>query len=133
MKTYLCAALLGLTAPASAALADMLDDPIQVFASCAGRLSAQMEHQWLLSDPLAQHTEAARGAMLDILASITLPEQTGAALDLRINAKAAHAALLRQATFGQDHLAADRADQLTQHCTSLVIVPQQALETADQS
>jgi len=133
LKTISLGLLLGFAAPPLPAMAQGLDDPAHLFATCAGRLSAQMEHQWLLSDPSVHRTEAARLAMLDVLDSLTPTDQASSVLNWRIEAKSAHAALLRRATFRGDAWATEMAQSLTRHCTSLVIVPRESLETADQS
>ena len=43
----------------SAGTALASDTPLHTFASCAGRLSAVMEHQWLMRDPASEQTDAA--------------------------------------------------------------------------
>ena len=90
-------------------MASGFDDPLgpRHIASCAGRLSAQMAHEWLMQSDAAEATERHRAHLLDVLAAISGPEAEAALLNLRIEAKAAHAALLRRATFGDDP--ADRA------------------------
>lgn len=87
---------------ASATPAFAFDNPLHTFASCAGRLSAQMEHQWLLSDPASDRTEAQRAAMLSLIDAIMTPEQGRDVLNWRIDAKQAHAVLLTRATFNDD-------------------------------
>lgn len=72
------------------------------FAYCAGRLSALMEHQWLLSDPAADRTHAQRAAMISLLESVTPTGQARHLLYLRISAKVAQAELLTIATFDKD-------------------------------
>jgi len=133
VKTILLVLFLGLFAPVSLAQANTADDPIHQFATCAGRLSAEMEHQWLLSDPDARRTEAIRESMLDVLASLTQAEQGRTVLQWRIEAKTAHAALLSRATFRSDEWASDMAHRLIRHCSSLIVLPPEALETDDQS
>ncbi len=39
-------------------------DPLYLFATCTGRLSAMVEHQWLLSDPGSDETATLRADML---------------------------------------------------------------------
>ena len=67
---------------------------------CAGRLSAHLEHQWLMQNPAADRTEAARDAMVALLEAVGDVDDA-ATLALRIEAKHAHAALLQRATFGR--------------------------------
>lgn len=77
-----------------------------VFADCAGRFSAEVEHAWLIqnsqSDLLAYQREA-----FIALVEATGGDREGHSLNLRIEAKAAQAALLSEARFGTD---ADRAE-----------------------
>ena len=93
----MAAALIATALPAPAAPAEM-----RLFATCAGRLSAQMEHQWLLADPAADRTERQRAAMISLLEAAMAPGEERSALALRIEAKAAQAALLTRASFGRD-------------------------------
>lgn len=95
------------------------------FASCAGRLSAQMAHEWLMQSENAEATERHRSHLLDVLAAISGPETEATLLNLRIEAKAAHAALLRRATFGDDlddkAWAARTAETHVRACTSMLL------------
>lgn len=80
----------------------------RTFAGCVGRMSAEMEHAWLTSDPAAAEFEGKRQAFLALL-DATLPKGREAdALNHRIEAKMAHASLLTVATFADRN---DRADQ----------------------
>ncbi|NDR56556.1 hypothetical protein [Aliiruegeria sabulilitoris] len=100
--TSLLSGVLFLFAQPSEADAPPLPEIVQVFASCAGRLTAQMQHQWLLSDPAADRTEAYRAAMIDLL-DAALPTGSGRqALRFRSAARQAHAALLSRATFNEN-------------------------------
>ena len=100
-------------------------DLVRVFASCAGRLQAQMQHQWLISDPTADRTEAHRAAMIDLLDAV-LPEGAGRdALMHRSAARQAHAALLTRATFNQNPRdaawAQRRVEMEISQCQALVV------------
>lgn len=100
IKTHILAALM-LCVPANLALAQ--DSLAHTFANCVGRLSAQMEFQWLMHDVKADETEALRATMIELL---DLVRPDGAARDilhLRIEAKHAQATLLSRATFNADH------------------------------
>lgn len=90
------------------------------FATCAGRLSAVMEHQWLTDPPASDQTRDLRARMLDLVAAVEEPQTAVLALARRVEAKAAHAALLRLATFGANHAAARRAGQLERDCVALL-------------
>lgn len=101
------------------------DDPLRTFADCAGRLSATMEHQWLLSDPASDRTQAQRAAMLSLIEAIMAPNQAPDVLTWRIDAKQAHAILLDRATFNDDAedaaWALSRAEQQVATCTGLLL------------
>ncbi len=77
-------------------------DSARFFAGCVGRLSAQMEFQWLMSDPASDETEAWRDEMLSLLEAVRPDAEPRDILSWRINAKAAHAALLTRAHFNDD-------------------------------
>lgn len=121
VRTISCA-LLGIV-PALPAFA--VDDPLHLFADCAGRLSAQMEHQWLLSDPASERTGAQRAAMLSLVDAAMSPEQGRDVLAWRIEAKLAHAVLLTRATFNEDAedaaWALQRAENRLATCTGLLL------------
>lgn len=74
----------------------------EIIASCAGRISAELEFAWLFSDPEANNFETQRSHFLDILDALTEPEDAKLQLALRVDAKMAHARLLRTAHFGSD-------------------------------
>jgi hypothetical protein len=76
-----------------------LCDPLRTFAICTGRLSALMEHQWLMQDPAADQTQKQRDAFTDLLSSVQAPGQARRSLALRIEAKAATAQALQRAEF----------------------------------
>ena len=96
-KTFfsLLVLLCALAAPSAARAGDDIpDDPLHFFATCAGRMSALMEHQWLVDGPASDLTMARRTAVLDVVASLTPAGQEAQVMSWRIAAKAAHAALL---------------------------------------
>lgn len=102
------------------------DDLLRTFSVCAGRLSAQMEHQWLMQDPEAERTEQVRAAMLELVSLVGPDEATrAAALNIRVSAKHAQSLLLARATFNAD--AADaawarrRAEDEIAACASLLL------------
>ncbi|ROU00271.1 hypothetical protein [Histidinibacterium lentulum] len=117
-------ALVALLPLPALAAPDTPEDRLRTFATCAGRLSARLEHHWLMSDPPGE-TESHRETTLDILALLTPPDRATEALALRIQAKASFAALLSRATFGTDP--ADRlwaethARRLLAPCTDLLL------------
>lgn len=108
------------TRPASAR-----EDLLYTFATCAGRFSALMEHQWLMSDPAADITEAERARMISILEAIVTPETEAHTLNIRIDAKVALATLLTRAAFNRDARdsvwATRRAETLIGTCRALML------------
>lgn len=97
----------------------------QQFATCAGRLSAQMEFEWLLTDPAADQTEQERAAMIALLDSVAAPEDRRRALAIRIEAKHAQSVLLTRAHFNDDPSdaawALDRAAVELGACRALIL------------
>ncbi len=123
MKTILQATGIALMLP-SASWA-VSTDLVGQFATCTGRLSAQMEFQWLLGDAAADRTEAERATMISLLDSVTPAHRRSDALARRIEAKHAQARLLTRATFNPDASdaawAADRAAQEIGRCRALIL------------
>lgn len=92
----ICGVLLG---PISAAASPTM---VETFATCAGRLSAELEHAWLMYDPASEVLEHQLTQFRDIVAALA-DDQIGAELlALRIDAKFAQASLLQTASFGTD-------------------------------
>ena len=130
LKTYLralgltLALICGLSAPLAArADADIPDDPLRFFATCAGRMSALMEHQWIVDGPASEATQARRAAILDLVTALTPPGQEAQVMGWRIEAKAAHAALLARTRHGDAAgiaRATRRAGQLQDHCMTFL-------------
>ena len=122
MKTLLAAtaALVSITS-ASAAEQTLL----ATFSGCVGRLSAQMEHQWLINDSQAAQTEAVRASMIELLDLVSTPESRRASFHLRVDAKYAQAVLLTRATFNDDPQdaawARTRAETEIAACQSLLL------------
>jgi uncharacterized protein (UPF0303 family) len=73
----------------------------EIIATCAGRMSAELEFAWLFSDPDADLLEEQRRRFMEILDSIG-PSANPQQLAFRIDAKMAHATLLTAAFFGTD-------------------------------
>lgn len=88
------------------------DDPLSLFASCAGRLEAEVSFadNWNRSPPnRAQHQQA---QFEDLIAAVVLPETSEATQDQRIAAKMRHIALLWRATFEFEARAAEQAARM---------------------
>lgn len=111
MKTILTTAILA--AFCTGAAQAEVDLP-QVFAGCAGRLSAEMERSWLLSKPDATHYEAQRASFQTLLDAVVPHEDQRSILIYRIETKIAHASLLTTADFGVDAARAERARKIAQ-------------------
>ena len=107
------------------AQAAMEDDLTKTFAYCAGRLSAEVEHAWLMGDADADRLEDRRDETLVLLAAVTEEVDSGPVLDLRIRAKQAHARLLLDASFHTDPEIAGRARRLAatriRACASMLL------------
>lgn len=119
----LCTALF--CAPASQAQAIDPEEQLRTFATCAGRLSAVMEHQWLFDGPASEITKEQRAAVLDLVDAIMPPERGPEVLQWRISAKLAQSALLTRATFNEDARdaawARQQAEQFARACTGLLL------------
>lgn len=83
-----------------------------VFAGCVGRLSAEMEHAWLVGSAEADALADQRLVFLSLLEATTSPEHARTTLSYRIEVKMAHASLLTQATFHGDTPRARAADDM---------------------
>lgn len=78
------------------------DTPVDAFADCAGRYSAEMEHAWLMGTDGADVMQERRASFVALL-DASMPAQAGRIiLNRRIEAKFAHAALLQLADLGPD-------------------------------
>ena len=73
---------------------------MHIFAGCTGRVSAQMEHAWLMNDARAGELADLRLKLVGILEAIMPADQARATLNHRIEVKRAHSAMLTTATFG---------------------------------
>ena len=122
LKTFIVGLVLAGSIPSSAVASDGIH---WTFANCAGRLSAQMEHQWLINDANADRTKAHRAAMIALLEA-TMPRDGGRdVLARRIEAKQAQAVLLTRATFNDDaddaQWALRRAEMEIAHCVGMLL------------
>lgn len=95
------------------------------FASCTGRLSAQMEFQWMFDGAASELTATHRAAMIELIDAIIAPGDGRDVLYWRLSAKRAQAALLTRATFNDDTAdaawAARTATRLADECASLIL------------
>ncbi|QBF31266.1 hypothetical protein [Thalassococcus sp. S3] len=97
----------------------------QVFAICAGRLSAVMEHQWMFDGAASERTQRERAALIALLEASMPLDRGREILRWRIDAKIAQAALLSRATFNSDPVdarhAARLAEQRRAECTGFLL------------
>lgn len=128
LRNHLCRLILGLTLVFQAATTSAQtnpSDPLYRFATCTGRLSAMVEHQWLMSDPKSDATAALRDDMVQLMDAAMADGQAQQAMAWRLEAKVAAAALLRRAAFGQDPALARwsqrRAVELVDGCRAIIL------------
>lgn len=107
----------------SAAFAQV--DLHQRFANCTGRLSAQLEHEWLMSDSASEKTAGVLTQFQDLLQAATPEGQHRETLNRRIEAKLSHSALLTRASFNDQADDAERAKRRARKyislCTAMLI------------
>ena len=132
LKTYFAMlALLGAHIGAAPAWASG-GTAYQQFATCAGRLSAEIEHLWLLPGPDAQahagqiaKRQAQRDAMVQLMQALAPAAKPQSGMAARLNAKFAHKALLTRATFNPNtrdaRLARTAAHRAVAGCTALLL------------
>lgn len=121
-RSLLC---LGALLWASASVAEEHPDLLRLFNSCAGTYTAALEHAWLVGDPSSAAVERERSAFIDMIEALA-PSGAAAPPDpARIEARAAHRALLSRAVFGpRDDAAAwaeERAASRIGACRALLL------------
>ncbi|MBY6005452.1 hypothetical protein KUV62_16120 [Salipiger bermudensis] len=130
MKTFLSGALVALSVASVADAAPaQTAERVRLFASCAGRLSATIEHGWLTNIGDGRTEQRQRRGFEDLIAAI-LPDAHAAGLDgprilhQRIAAKFAQAQLLHTASFHRDTRRAAHARELAERelarCTAIL-------------
>lgn len=114
---------LAISAPAGPLCAQSLPptDPMRLFATCTGRLSALMEYQWLVQDPGAEETEVLRDAMAEVLAAAIPQTAASRAMDLRLQAKVAEAQVLQLALGRNGGWALALVKHHVADCTALLV------------
>jgi hypothetical protein len=120
LETFLAVLMLGAASSSGAA-----DPMLKQFSTCAGRLSAIMEDQWMFDGPGSERTASELRAMVAVIEASAAPSEGRQVLDWRIKAKVAQRALLHQARFASDgqlaKTAAARAEALAADCRSLLL------------
>lgn len=112
LKTLLLGMVLGGYVTAPVALAQSQDEQLKFFASCAGRLSAQMEFQWMFDGAASEETKRQRAGVIEILEAMIPPNRGQEILAWRIEAKQALAVLLTRGTFNENQREARMAQGL---------------------
>jgi hypothetical protein len=125
LKTFLAVLFMLVGALPAPALNNSANDDLRIFAICAGRFSAQMEHSWLFGKSDAGELEQDREMMLLLIDAIMPDTDRVRVLDWRINAKQAHAMLLTRAAYTSDDGDADwaksRAAAAIAECRDLLL------------
>lgn len=123
MKTLLVAT--ALASALNGPLQALENNALQTFATCAGRLSAVMEHQWMFDGPASERTAVHRAHLLDLVAAVMEPEHAPDVLQWRISGKQAQAVLLARSVFNSDAddaaWARAMALDFEQGCTGLLL------------
>lgn len=97
---------------------------LHTFATCAGRLSAVVEYEWLAQGAPSAEAQKYHDDVIALVAAIISEDQSRSVLQWRRSAKQAQFdLLLRTETPNPDDAAwaANRARQLTQECTALLL------------
>ncbi|MDX1781710.1 MAG: hypothetical protein R3256_10365 [Thalassovita sp.] len=123
---FLSFSLLAMTCqPALPATSNAAKDQLHIFATCTGRLSAQMEYQWMFDGEGSEGTETARDALVEILDAIMRPDQRPDVMAWRVEAKMAQSALLARAVFNLDRRDAQMAQRIArrrvEECRGLLL------------
>lgn len=104
LKTYVLGLLVAMICGTQALAApDLSRDPARFFATCLGRFSATMEHEWLMGRDGEQARD--QRAMFETLLEVVAPDSALSRADIlhmRIEAKFAQAKLLQVASFHTD-------------------------------
>ena len=125
LRTILSGFAFAVTLNGSPAVALEGQDQLRVFATCAGRLSAIMEYQWMFDGAASENTAAQRESLLGLIDAIMPPDQGRFVLHWRLSAKAAQSALLTRATFNEDpqdaRWAESASHQQAAECAALLL------------
>ncbi len=127
LKTFLLG--LFLCQPAMADTTPLAPQPgeelLYQFASCTGRFSALVEHQWMFDGDASEITIKEMQAMASIVDAILAADQGRRALNWRIEAKVAYRHLLSLTVFGpqtRGQIALKlRADRMLSDCRALLL------------
>jgi len=130
IKTFLPALAVVFAATTAQAMPQSPAERAQLFATCAGRLSALTEFQWMFDGPESERTQARRDQFVGLL-EVTVQDAVAdgmpgnLVMGWRLNAKVAQADLLRKSRFATDpRLAAHatiRAETLIRDCDRWIL------------
>ena len=98
LKTYALACTIAFAAAPALSTGNLH----HLFAGCAGRFSAEMEHAWLMGNVEADLFEDRRRTFLSLMEAVMPANSAREVLRYRIENKMAHASLLTISTFGSD-------------------------------
>ena len=127
MKTLGRGMAFALMIAAPAAHTQMLsaDAQLQTFATCVGRLTAELEYEWSLQGAYSDEVAFHRDATVQLVAAIVSDEQSRDVLHWRDAAKRAQYDLLNRSQYSKDQAEAQwakhRAEMLERECTSLLL------------
>lgn len=121
-----CLALsLMIAAPAAQAQMLSAEAQLQTFATCVGRLTAELEHEWSLRGTYSEEAAFHRDATVQLVAAIVSDDQSRDVLHWRDAAKRAQFDLLSRSHYSQDQADAEwarhRAAMLERECTALLL------------
>ena len=98
---------------------------LQTFATCVGRLTAELEYQWSLRGAYSEEVAFRRDATVQLVAAIVSDDQSRDVLYWRDAAKRAQYDLLNRSQHSQDQAEAawarHRAEMLEQECNALLL------------
>ena len=100
------------------------DTQLHTFATCAGRLSALVEYEWMAEGAPSEEAQKYHDAAIALVAAVISEDQSRNVLNWRTSAKQAQFNLLlrTQAQNREDAAwAAQRAQLLTRECTELLL------------
>lgn len=122
---FALAILLGLASSPTVAMDGYADDPLPLFATCAGRMYAATEHHWVMSSQDASETEALYHHFVDLIDAVKSPDSGSDILTYQIEARAAFRKLLSTAEFSakdsHKKWLDQRITQMISDCQSLLL------------
>lgn len=122
LKTFFAVLCMVVTLPAAV----RADHPteIRLFAECAGRLSASVEHAWLVGTDNAA-LRAQKDGFADLLDALVGPDDSVRVMDWRVRAKMDHKRLLALSVFATEprlaRLALMRAQAHQNRCGAVLL------------